>query len=409
MPFASQPVLVARRPVAVEVAGEDTVLDEPLEPVGEDGPSDIEVPPELVEAADPAERVAQDQDGPTVAEDIQARLDRAASSRGRSAIARMHRRSVLIPNQVGAEPEPTLPAAKSDDQFGSTRCATAGGSLPWTGMGDEVLPQEQDHDHDHEGDARAPPDGAPPPRRDRRDRPRHRVRRQRMVWSRTSPSSSAWRPPHPIGRACSWPAWPGCSPGRPPWPRGEYVSMRAQSELVERELEIERRSLHHQPEAETRELASIYRTAGPRRRPGRGTGRGRHGRPRRRARGPRPARNSASTPQTPATRWRQPSARSSRSAWGAMVPLIPWFFMEGTAAIIVSAIVGFFAAAVVGLILARFTERSYFRTALRQVTVGGGRVLSDVRDRLLAGRRPLISRGASEPPRRHRCRPSPHG
>ncbi len=55
-------------------------------------------------------------------------------------------------------------------------------------------------------------------------------------------------------------------------------------------------------------------------------------------------------------------------AVGALLPLIPWFFMEGTAAIIVSAIVGFFAAAAVGFVLASFTERSYFRTALRQVT-----------------------------------------
>ena len=53
---------------------------------------------------------------------------------------------------------------------------------------------------------------------------------------------------------------------------------------------------------------------------------------------------------------------------GALVPLIPWFFTEGTAAILASAIIGFLAAAAVGLILAGFTERSYFRTALRQVT-----------------------------------------
>ena len=43
---------------------------------------------------------------------------------------------------------------------------------------------------------------------------------------------------------------------------GEYVSMKAQAELVERELEIERRSIERQPEAETRELAAIYRARG---------------------------------------------------------------------------------------------------------------------------------------------------
>ena len=39
---------------------------------------------------------------------------------------------------------------------------------------------------------------------------------------------------------------------------GEWVSVRAQNELVERELEIERRSLAENHEAETRELAAIF-------------------------------------------------------------------------------------------------------------------------------------------------------
>ena len=43
---------------------------------------------------------------------------------------------------------------------------------------------------------------------------------------------------------------------------GEYVSLRAQAELVERELEIERRSIAENPEAETAELAAIYRERG---------------------------------------------------------------------------------------------------------------------------------------------------
>ena len=43
---------------------------------------------------------------------------------------------------------------------------------------------------------------------------------------------------------------------------GEWVSVRAQNELIERELEIERRSLAENPEAETRELAAIFRDRG---------------------------------------------------------------------------------------------------------------------------------------------------
>src|SRR3954451_7062171 len=43
---------------------------------------------------------------------------------------------------------------------------------------------------------------------------------------------------------------------------GEYVSMKAQTELLERELEIERREIDRRPENERRELAAIYRSRG---------------------------------------------------------------------------------------------------------------------------------------------------
>src|SRR5438093_10801080 len=43
---------------------------------------------------------------------------------------------------------------------------------------------------------------------------------------------------------------------------GEYVSMRAQTELLERELELERREYRRRPENERRKLAAIYRSRG---------------------------------------------------------------------------------------------------------------------------------------------------
>jgi VIT1/CCC1 family predicted Fe2+/Mn2+ transporter len=148
---------------------------------------------------------------------------------------------------------------------------------------------------------------------------------------------------------------------------GEYVSMKAQIELVERELEIERQSLELQPVAETRELAAIYRR--------RGLDADRamemaeavmidpeialevHARE---ELGVNP-----SDTGNPAA-----AALSSFIAFsiGAIIPLFPWFFAEGNAAIIASAILGFIAAAVVGITLARFTERSAVRTAARQVS-----------------------------------------
>src|SRR6476660_879319 len=43
---------------------------------------------------------------------------------------------------------------------------------------------------------------------------------------------------------------------------GEYVSMKAQTELYERELELERRELRRNPHVETVELTQIYQSRG---------------------------------------------------------------------------------------------------------------------------------------------------
>jgi VIT1/CCC1 family predicted Fe2+/Mn2+ transporter len=43
---------------------------------------------------------------------------------------------------------------------------------------------------------------------------------------------------------------------------GEYISMTAQAELLERELEMERLELRRRPESERRELVAIYRSRG---------------------------------------------------------------------------------------------------------------------------------------------------
>lgn len=147
---------------------------------------------------------------------------------------------------------------------------------------------------------------------------------------------------------------------------GEYVSMKAQAELVERELEIERRSIEKQPEMETRELAAIYRQRGADADTARKMADQVHADPdvaldvhAREELGISPDETG-----NPAG-----AALSSFIAFslGALVPLFPWFFAEGTGAIIASALLGLLATATVGIVLARFTERSMVRTAARQV------------------------------------------
>jgi VIT1/CCC1 family predicted Fe2+/Mn2+ transporter len=54
---------------------------------------------------------------------------------------------------------------------------------------------------------------------------------------------------------------------------------------------------------------------------------------------------------------------------GALVPLVPWFFTSGGAALALSLILGALAAVVIGLALARFSARSPLRLVVRQLIV----------------------------------------
>ncbi|MCU1452535.1 MAG: hypothetical protein JWN46_681 [Acidimicrobiales bacterium] len=149
---------------------------------------------------------------------------------------------------------------------------------------------------------------------------------------------------------------------------GEYVSMRAQTELLQRELDMERIELRHNPNVEAVELAQIY------------AARGIH---------PDTARQMAEEVGADldlalATHAREElgispdqlgsaprAAASSFVAFsiGALVPLLPWFVTGGAAAVIASVVLATIAALVVGAALARFTGRSVLRSALRQLGI----------------------------------------
>jgi vacuolar iron transporter family protein len=147
---------------------------------------------------------------------------------------------------------------------------------------------------------------------------------------------------------------------------GEWISMRAQRELLERELAMEKHEIRHRPEGERRELVGIYENRGVE---------------------PSVARTLADemmrTPElalethareelgiNPASLGRPVQAALSSFATfalGALLPLIPWLFTRGTGAVIASVVVGGVAALAVGSILAAFTHQSVWRSALRQL------------------------------------------
>jgi VIT1/CCC1 family predicted Fe2+/Mn2+ transporter len=164
---------------------------------------------------------------------------------------------------------------------------------------------------------------------------------------------------------------------------GELVSVRAQDELVQRELQVERQELAEHPNAERRELAAMYRAQGV-------------------------SADDAATVAGILSRYEQvafdtharlelgvdPQAGGSAVqasvasflsfAIGAFLPLIPWLFFGGLKAVIISICIGAVAAAALGAAIGAFTGRGMLTTAIRQlaaavvaagITFGVGRLL----------------------------------
>jgi VIT1/CCC1 family predicted Fe2+/Mn2+ transporter len=149
---------------------------------------------------------------------------------------------------------------------------------------------------------------------------------------------------------------------------GEYVSMSAQRELFERELAVERRALEETPEGETQELIEIFKRKGL---------------------APELASRLASEVMSDPELALETHAReefgvdpaslgspitatiSSFVAFtvGAFIPLLPWLFGGGTAAVAWSICLSAIAALALGAVLGSLTGRSKVGSALRQLAI----------------------------------------
>ena len=149
---------------------------------------------------------------------------------------------------------------------------------------------------------------------------------------------------------------------------GEWVSVSSQNDLIERELDIERRELLHNTAHETEELAAIYESHG--------------------IEPDRAARAAADVMRHPeaalAVHAREelgvdpddlPSAFLAAVlsfvcfVFGAVLPLVPWFAGTGGSAAVTSLAIGIAAAAVVGGMVARFAEKPLWFGVVRQVLI----------------------------------------
>jgi vacuolar iron transporter family protein len=149
---------------------------------------------------------------------------------------------------------------------------------------------------------------------------------------------------------------------------GEYLSMAAQRELMQRELDVERESLTQSPEGEAQELRGMYEDRGI---------------------APEVARDMVHEVMADPELALETHAREELGinpkhlgspvqaalssfvsfALGAFIPLLPWLITRGNAAIVASVILSVVASVAVGVVLATFTKRSRVTSALRQLLI----------------------------------------
>lgn len=149
---------------------------------------------------------------------------------------------------------------------------------------------------------------------------------------------------------------------------GEYVSVTAQKELVERELAIERVSIAERPEEEVAELTAIYLQRGLQLDQAKDLATAVMSDPEV-ALEVHAREELGVDPHEVGDPWGAAGSSFVAFSCGALVPLVPWFFAEGNVAVVLSIILGLVASAAVGWVLALFTERGRARSALRQVSV----------------------------------------
>lgn len=147
---------------------------------------------------------------------------------------------------------------------------------------------------------------------------------------------------------------------------GELVSVRAQAELVQRELEVERNELATEPEEELAELAAMYRDRGVPEEDARTVARilsANH----KLALDTHARLELGVDPDEQASPTQAAASSFASFCVGAIIPLMPWFFARGLTGVLISIALGAISALVLGGLIGASTGRGVLRTALRQL------------------------------------------
>ena len=149
---------------------------------------------------------------------------------------------------------------------------------------------------------------------------------------------------------------------------GELVSVRAQQEMVEREVQVERRELADDPEGERQELAGMYQAQGLSADEADTVARILSANPAI-ALDTHARLELGVDPEAPGSAWRAAISSFLSFSMGAVLPLFPWFFATGSGAVIASVIIGTIAALALGAAIGLMSGRNVLETTVRQLAV----------------------------------------
>lgn len=149
---------------------------------------------------------------------------------------------------------------------------------------------------------------------------------------------------------------------------GELVSVTAQRELAQRELEVERHELATAPDAELSELAAMYRAKGISEEDAwtvanilsknEATALDTHARL-----------ELGIDPDIAGAPVKAASSSCVAFALGAALPLLPWIWLAGASGVVASVVIGACAALLLGGLVGALSGRSVTRSSLRQLAV----------------------------------------
>jgi VIT1/CCC1 family predicted Fe2+/Mn2+ transporter len=152
---------------------------------------------------------------------------------------------------------------------------------------------------------------------------------------------------------------------------GEYVSVRSQREMFEREISLEAEEIKEMPEEEAQELALIYRAKGVPKAEAEELAR-------RISAEPSTALDTMAreelglNPEELGSPWRVAVSSFASFAIGALVPVLGYIFGSGTAAFVSAVAAAAVALVVIGAGVGLITGRSMVRGAARQLLIGAG-------------------------------------